>query len=245
MTRIASATAQPVKGNGDLFAFQLGFVPEGKAVEGETPSVVTELDDGDLIIEGYAAIFEGEDREGENFVPEAFDRGTKAFLESNSPTLAYHHDHKQVLGRVLDLQRDGKGLRMKARVDGALRKSPTLATVYEQVKKGTLNALSIGGFFRRGLVEGKQRIVDMDFTDISVTGVPVHTGPSFNVVAGKALSSDITELDKPDGEFELRASDLDQLNFLIEEANRVINTVVEAVQKRSTPTITDPAPAAA
>jgi hypothetical protein len=34
----------------------------------------------------------------------------------------------------------------------------------------------------------------MDFTEISVTGVPVHTGPRFSVIAGKALVDDAPEV---------------------------------------------------
>src|SRR5262249_55638217 len=62
-----------------------------------------------------------------------------------------------------------------------------LRTLYQQIKRGTLSGLSIGGFFRRKATAAGTRIYNMDFTEISVTGIPVHAAPSFAVVEGKAL----------------------------------------------------------
>ena len=180
----AESYLRSVEGDENIFAFAIPM--EAKALEnGDTVSVE---ENGDLILEGYAAVWEGEDREGENFAPGAFQRAAKAFLESPA-ALCFHHKHDKVLGRVLDLQEDGKGLRMRARVDGAIKQHPELGTYYQQIKNGTLSGLSVGGFFKRAIIEGKRRIADMDFTEISVTSVPVHTRPSFEVVAGKALDS--------------------------------------------------------
>jgi HK97 family phage prohead protease len=188
MTKTLSDTnwfVSEVEDHEDRVAFQFDFeLGEGKAL---SDSIVEETEDGDLIIEGYAAVFEGVDREGENFAPGAFQRGCKAFLEHSAP-LCYHHRKADVLGKVLDLQEDGKGLKMRARIDGAIRKHPTLGVIYEQVKRGTFNGLSVQGFFKRALQEGGPKIVDMDFTEISITPTGVHTGPRFAVVAGKALS---------------------------------------------------------
>lgn len=180
----------PVKGHDELVQFQFDFTLAGKALEDGTPAqTITEDDNGDLIIEGYAAVFEGDDRQGENFTDGAFQRGIKAFLGGQS-ALCYHHKHDKLLGKVLDLhEEEGKGLKMKARVDGALRSHPEFKTYYEQIKNGSLNALSVGGFFKRAMVAGKQKITDMDFTEISITPVPVHPGTNFAVIAGKALES--------------------------------------------------------
>jgi HK97 family phage prohead protease len=184
---------QPVKRDPDLAAFHFPFALEAKALEtmqGEPADVVTVKDNGDMFIEGYAAVFDGVDRQGENFIPGAFNRGIASFMSSPAKSLCYHHDHKMVLGEVLDLKEiEGKGLYMKARVDGAIQKSPILAPIYDQIKRGTLKALSVGGFFRRKLTPAGYRINGVDFTEVSVTGVPVHTKPGFAVVAGKALEA--------------------------------------------------------
>lgn len=173
---------KPVDGHDDLVAFTYGFALEGKAA---TDTIVTELEDGDLLIEGWAADFTGDDREGENFAPGAFTKGIKSFLDGQA-ALCFHHQPDKGIGRVLELREEGKGLYMKARVDKQEPTSP-LHYIYSAVKKGSYRGLSVGGFFRRKIIEGAQRIADMDFTEISVTPVPVHPGTGFDVIAGKAL----------------------------------------------------------
>jgi uncharacterized protein len=215
-----------VEGHDDLFKFAVPM--EAKALD-NGDRVVLE-DNGDLTIEGYAAVWEGEDREGENFAPGAFSRAAKAFLDG-SAALCFHHKQDHVLGKVLDLREDGKGLKMKARVDGAIKDHPALKTYYHQIKNGTLSGLSVGGFFKRAIMEGKQRIADMDFTEISVTGVPVHTGPSFAVVAGKALLDDVEVDEKPEGE--IRDSDAQSVRFIVSELNELFDRIKKAVENRT------------
>jgi HK97 family phage prohead protease len=220
---------RPVAGDDDVLAFRYDFTLEGKAVD---EAVVTETEDGDLIIEGYAAVFEGVDRENENFTEDAFDRGITSFLGGQA-ALCYHHKHDKCLGKVLDLRKEeGKGLKMRARVDGAIKNHPELGTIYQQIKRGTLNALSVGGFFRRKMTEAGRRISDMDFTEISITPVPVHPGTNFAVVAGKALASD---LKVPDGvtapslpEDEIRDDDFLTIQYALE----ALGSVVERLEKR-------------
>ena len=215
---------RPVPGDDDVLAFRYDFTIEGKAVDEQT---VTELDDGDLMIEGYAAVFDGIDREGENFAPGAFQEGIKAFLDGQA-ALCYHHKHDKVLGKVLELtEEEGKGLRLKARVDGAIRNHPELGTIYQQIKRGTINALSVGGFFRRKLTELGPRITGMDFTEISATPVPVHPGTKFAVVAGKALASDLKVPDNVNApnlpEDEIRDEDFFRIQMALDELSSVVN----------------------
>jgi HK97 family phage prohead protease len=236
---IADLFVKPVAGHDDTFAFVFDFIPEGKALDdGTTEQVVTETDDGDLIIEGYAAVFEGNDRQGENFTDGAFQRGIKSFL-SGQAALCYHHKHDKCLGKVLELEEvEGKGLRMKARVDGAIKNHPELGTYYQQIKKGTLNALSVGGFFKRKLTPGGWKISDTDMTEISVTPVPVHAGTHFGVLAGKALTADLPEVklgDLPDDE-EVRQEDIDALFWTVDSLNSTIDRIIAAKRKRTTST---------
>src|SRR3954468_1107894 len=92
---------RPVENAADLVAFTFPFELEGKALP--DGSSVEQTDGGDLIIEGWAADFEGVDRQGENFIPGAFERGIKSFL-SGTASLNYHHKHDHVLGKVLSLE---------------------------------------------------------------------------------------------------------------------------------------------
>jgi HK97 family phage prohead protease len=219
---------RPVTGHPDVFAFQFDFLPEGKALDdGTIAPLITELDNGDLLIDGYAAVFEGDDREGENFADAStLEHGIKSFLNGQAG-LCYHHKHDKLLGKVLHLGREeGKGMRMKARVDGAIRSHPELKTYYEQIKNGSLNALSIGGFFKRGIGALANKIVGVDFTEISVTPVPVHPGTSFAVVAGKALQ-DVTVTEEPD------AKAVQQMEDMVSELDQILANLTEAVNKRT------------
>ena len=203
----------PVEGRDDLVAFHFGFgiSAEGKAVNTTStiaPEALTEDDNGDLIIEGWAANFDGIDREGENFQEGAFKRAIKAFLGAQR-TLAFHHKHDHGIGSVLDLEEvEGKGLRMKARVDYQPESSP-LRYIYNGIKKGSYKGLSCGGVFKRAITPLGPRIVDMDFTEISVTPVPVHAGTGFNVIAGKALAGLVPEVSTP----EAKPADVSLLNL--------------------------------
>lgn len=198
-----------VPNSADVVAFNYGFTltPEGKSAG----DFVAQIDEssGDLLIEGYAAEFEGEDRDGENFTDGAFQKGIKSFMTSGSSPLCYHHKTSKQLGKVLELEEvPGRGLHMVARIDGAIQKHPELSTYYEQIKKGSMNSLSVGGFFGRTMTPKGPRISECDFTEISVTPVPVHAKPAFAVVAGKALTlgeDDTDELD-PEGFSDMLAS---------------------------------------
>lgn len=227
----AELFVKPVEGHDDLVRFQYDFTLEGKAVEDAPSQTITVEDNGDLIIEGYAAVFEGMDRQDENFAEGAFQRGIKSFLKGQSG-LCYHHKHDKLLGKVLDLhEEEGKGLKMRARVDGAIQNHPELGTYYHQIKNGSLNALSVGGFFKRKLTEAGRKIVDMDFTEISVTPVPVHPGTNFAVVAGKALASDLKvpeNVSAPElGADELREDDFYQVQYAMETLSRVIDRIAK------------------
>lgn len=221
---------KPVSGTPDTFAFQFGFAiaPEGKATDAVVidPDAIAELDDGDLLIEGWAANFEGLDRQDENFTDGAFKRGIKAFLANGGP-LCYHHKHDVALGSVLALEEvEGKGLKMKARVDKQEPASPHYH-LYNGVRKGTLKGLSVGGFFKRKLTDSGYKICDMDFTEISVTPVPVHPQTSFSVIAGKALESEENLDPTEDKESEA----LKELN----RAAAALTALVETVEGKALP----------
>lgn len=229
---------KPVKDHEDLMAFQFDFGLEGKSLDGANTKTITELDNGDLIIEGMAAVFEGVDREGENFIPGAFEKGIEAFLNGQA-ALCYHHNFDKCLGKVLDLKEvEGKGLYMKARVDGAVKKHPELGTIYEQIKAGSISGLSSGGFFERVRTPEGPRIGGVDFTDISVTPVAVHPGTKFAVVAGKALSN-IEVPAKPEVDDEdIRTEDEEVINFYVEGLKSVFDRIGKRGQGQQAPATT-------
>lgn len=203
-------------------AFHYGFELEGKAAEQQT---VTELENGDLLIEGYAAVFAGLDRENENFTTAAFDRGIEDFKARGTKPLCYHHKKDIVLGEVLDLEKEeSKGVKMRARVDKQEPSSPWY-NYYNGIKKGSIRGLSVGGFFKRVATPEGLRIGDTDITEISVTPVPCHPHTEFSVVAGKALDFNVEPEPQDSSEYE-------GLNELVSKLGDVFNTVELSLSQR-------------
>lgn len=206
------------------FLFDLGFVADAKALdEGERERFEAQLDEGDILIAGYGANFDV-DRQNEAFADtKGIEDGLKQFLAGEA-TLAYHHKHDHVLGKVLAADVvPGKGVRVVARVDKQPESSP-LRYLYDQVKKGTLNALSFGGFFKRAITPDGPRIVGADFTELSITGVPVGRGPNFGVVATKALE-DLEIPQKPQIDGDIREEDTAQIEFIVGELGRIFDSI--------------------
>ena len=205
------------------FVVDAGFVRATKAVEDDLRAqYADQLSDGDLLIAGWGANFEV-DRQDEAFAEGAFERGLKTFVDGEA-TLAYHHKHDHVLGRVLAAEAvPGKGVHIVARVDNQPESSP-LRGIYSQVKNGTLNALSAGGFFRRSVTAGGPRITDVDLTEWSITGVPVGKNTRFQVIAGKALE-DLKLPAVPTVPGEIRDEDLNQIGFLVDDLTRLFDRI--------------------
>lgn len=151
---------------------------------------VSETEDGDLIIEGYAADYDT-DRDEELFEPGAFQEGLKAYLDSN-PVLLYHHKKGLALGQVIQARLDQKGMWVKARVDKP-EPGTLLADVYRKIKKGTMRGFSVGGkFYRKWSALGPTRIFKADVHEISVTPQPVNPRTLF-AVGAKAFEDDTDE----------------------------------------------------
>lgn len=168
----------------DQAKFQADFVLDQKAAVRE--------EDGDLIIEGYAADWLM-DRQEEAFEPGAFEEGLKSFIERN-PILVYHHQYDKALGQVIEADNRPDGLWVKARVDAPADGS-WAQDVYNKIKRGTIRGFSVGGIFhRREGPDGKARIHKADFAELSVTPFPVNPRTLF-AVAGKAFEED--EIDEP------------------------------------------------
>jgi len=91
--------------------------------------------------------------------------------------------------------------------------------------------MSVGGFFKRALVEGKRKIVDVDFTEISATPVPVHPGTSLNLIAGKALADDLRVPDSASVTVPattIRDSDFSEIQWALD----TLDTILTRIGKR-------------
>ncbi len=91
----------------------------------------------------------------------SFRKAIPAFLSgSGSAPLVFHHQGDKVLGRVLELEEDNYGVKLRARVD---RQEPTspLRHLYDAIKRGTLKGLSTGGYFQRAQTGVGRMIADV------------------------------------------------------------------------------------
>lgn len=199
--------------------FQYDFFLDQKAHS------VTEDENGDLFIEGYASDY-GLDRQEEAFEPGAFEEGLKAFMETN-PIMLYHHKFDQALGQFVDARIDQKGLWVKGRVDKP-EPGTWAADVYNKIKKGTIRAFSVGGIFRRRQTPNGPRIFKCDLGEISVTPFPVNPRTTFALAGAKAFDGvEIPSLPPVDGE--VREDD----EWMVKEAVRMLESVFERIDKRT------------
>ncbi len=150
-----------------------------------TDSSVMELQDGDLLIEGWGANYDI-DREDEAFEEGAFRKAISKFLAGNAP-LCYHHKMDTVIGKVIAAEPvAGKGIKLRAIVDKQNENSPYYH-IYDGIKRGRINGLSCGGIFKRIMTATGPKINDVDLLEWSATPVPVGRGTNFSVIAGKAM----------------------------------------------------------
>lgn len=126
--------------------------------------------DGRTYIEGYAAIFGTPDLSGDIIVPGAFAKS----LERSGGELPYlwQHDLKgPVIGRVVELAEDTKGLRYKAR----LSRTQFAADLGVQVADGDVDGASFGYFARRSSgAKGARTLLEVDIFEVSLVSIPMH-----------------------------------------------------------------------
>jgi hypothetical protein len=171
---------KPIKFSIDLDAKALGDAPSAQLLE-----------DGDILITGIGANYDL-DREDEAFLEGAFTKGLNKFLSGAAP-LCFHHRKHEVIGRVIAATPiPGRGIEVKAIVHRQPESSP-LFHIYQGIKKGSINGLSVGGIFKRVMTEAGPRISDVDIVEWSATATPVGKGSEFSVVAGKALTDEVVE----------------------------------------------------
>lgn len=155
------------------------------------------LDDGDILIEGYAADFEI-DRQGEKFLPQAFDEAIAKAADGGIPLLL-EHNNNQPLGLVERLERRDEGLWLRGRIaakavadawDGAKGK-------VELIRRGVMKGLSVRGHSWGRMGSTGPEIGHIDLAEVSITPVPVQPGALFAVVQ-KSMDYAVDPASNPD-----------------------------------------------
>lgn len=146
----------------------------------------TELVSGDIAFKGYAVVWDGLDAEGENFIRGAVRDAIPAFLAGSAP-VAFHHDRSKVLGRILDMYEDRKGVFVRGRVDRQEPSSP-LWYVYNAVRRGSVRGLSLSGYFQRQPTPAGRMISKvLRIVEVSLTPAAQHPQTGVCALEVKAL----------------------------------------------------------
>jgi HK97 family phage prohead protease len=111
----------------------------------------------------------------DRILPGAFDRTISEHAKAGTlPAMLYMHERGNVVGAWRDIKEGGGGLQVKGVVaEGA--KAPSGETLYNLMKMGALNAMSIGFSVRKHALDQEKKIreiQDLDLSEISIVDVP-------------------------------------------------------------------------
>jgi HK97 family phage prohead protease len=146
-----------------------------------------ELDADNGILEAVVTT-SGEDRHREQIVTDGID--TSNYIEKN-PVVLYGHDYWGFpIGKTIKLKQQKN--KITARFQLAIEEYDFAKTVYNLVKGGYLNAVSIGGIVRKWS-EDYRTILEMEMLEFSIVSIPANpdamiTARSFEAVAGKSMN---------------------------------------------------------
>ena len=162
-----------------------------------------------------------------------------------NPVVLYGHDYASLpIGKAISLTKTDNSV--TARFQLAVNEYPFAKTVYDLIKGGYLNAVSIGGVVREWS-EDMRTILKMDMVEFSVVPVPANpeaiiTGRSFEEATGKTIEQ-VTEeyqdfakktlLDKvkhiPNNEMQTTIKVLDNLIATLKESEQADSSVGELI----------------
>jgi HK97 family phage prohead protease len=141
-------------------------------------SSIKSVEEGEteLKIAGYAST-NSIDRSSDKILSTAWTKGGLKNFQNN-PILLFNHNYDKPIGRVVEVDTDSKGLRIK----GVISKSA--GDVYNLVKEGVLSTFSVGFMIKDadydksadGLI-----IKDAELLEVSVVSVPCNQDATFSV----------------------------------------------------------------
>ena len=171
--------------------------PEMRVMQLRSGEFQTREDNGDLIIEGYFAVFNSnyEMWEGasESIAPGAFDSSLAGDIRALT-----NHDTTLVLGRTkantLELKSDSHGLWGRVKVNP---KDSDAVNTYERVKRGDVDQCSIGFMIRSEETDFRDDgSIHWTITDVELFEVSVCTFPAYEETGVSARHRDADELKK-------------------------------------------------
>lgn len=95
---------------------------------------------GEMVVEGYASVFNVLDSDNDIVLPGAYRRTIEERFKANLIKLCYQHNPLQPIGKFVEMEEDEVGLRFKA----VLADTPTAREAYALMKAGVIDRFSIG-----------------------------------------------------------------------------------------------------
>lgn len=144
--------------------------------------------------EGYASTFGNVDQGNDIMVSGCF-ADSLVKRPAERVKMLYQHDTDDIIGKWLEMREDNKGLYVKGKLFTNIQKG---AEVYEIMKEGQLDGLSIG--FRTIVDEwdrelSVRRVVKCDLKEVSIVTFPMNELATVNLVKGETLPTE-RELEK-------------------------------------------------
>lgn len=151
-----------------------------KAIKEIRMAEMRSVDDNEMIIEGYAAVFNQETDMG--WYTEVIDSRAFEQCDMKDCCLNYNHGQSKVLARIrnnsLELFVDSVGLKIRAKlIDTTEGKD-----IYKSVKEGLLDKMSFAFTVKKASWDyetDKRRILQIDkLYDVSIVDIPAYDGTS-------------------------------------------------------------------
>jgi HK97 family phage prohead protease len=156
-------------------------------------SSIKSVEEGEteLKISGYASTG-SVDRAYDKILPTAWSKGGLKNFEQN-PILLFNHNYDKPIGKVVEMQTDKTGLKIK----GVISKSA--GDVYNLVKEGVLSTFSVGFVIKDAdydkAVDGLI-VKDAELLEVSVVSVPCNQDATFSVAKSFDTQEEYLEFKK-------------------------------------------------
>jgi HK97 family phage prohead protease len=152
---------------------------------------IEETEEQELKISGYASTG-AVDRAYDKILPTAWSKGGLRNFELN-PILLFNHNYDKPIGKVVEMQTDKTGLKIK----GVISKSA--GDVYNLVKEGVLSTFSVGFVIKDAdydkSVDGLI-VKDAELLEVSVVSVPCNQDATFSVAKSFDTQEEYLEFKK-------------------------------------------------
>ncbi len=135
------------------------------------------------VVEGYGSVFDVVDQGGDIVAQGAF---TKSLLSGRKVRMLWNHDAGSPIGVWDEMSEDGNGLRVKGRI---LMQTAKGRDVYEMVKAGAIDGLSIGYRTVKSMDRGGRRVImQAELWEVSFVTFPMQELARVDAVKAAALS---------------------------------------------------------